>query len=165
MASGRSEGDEEPARGGDGGGHRVDISFRLPRDRTSVTLVRHLVSFTMDEIGVVADIRDAVNVAVSEACANVITHSGPGDAYDVTISFSQRCEIRVIDSGHGFDAASLSSQMAGHEAERGRGVALMHALMDDVTFTSEPETGTIVHLVKELEFEPEAPARRLLGST
>jgi hypothetical protein len=34
--------------------------------------------------------------------------------------------------------------------------------MDQVRFTSEPERGTVVHLVKVLEFSPDAPGRRLL---
>jgi serine/threonine-protein kinase RsbW len=52
--------------------------------------------------------------------------------------------------------------MAGTDAESGRGVALMHALMDQVRFTSEPEKGTIVHLVKRLEFDDDSPTRQLM---
>jgi len=36
------------------------------------------------------------------------------------------------------------------DSPRGRGVAIMRAVMDSVEFVSEPETGTIVHLVKTL---------------
>lgn len=35
-------------------------------------------------------------------------------------------------------------------AERGRGVALMRALVDSIDFDSDPESGTVVHLVKQL---------------
>jgi hypothetical protein len=33
--------------------------------------------------------------------------------------------------------------------------------MDHVSFRSEPEEGTIVHLVKTLQFDPEGAAARL----
>ena len=37
--------------------------------------------------------------------------------------------------------------------------AIMGAVMDHVEFRSEPEAGTVVHLVKELTFRPDAPLR------
>ena len=46
---------------------------------------------------------------------------------------------------------------------RGRGVAIMRAVMDQVDFRSEPEAGTIVHLVKDLELEPDGALARLIG--
>ena len=44
-----------------------------------------------------------------------------------------------------------------HAAERGRGVSLMRALVDNVRFESRPQAGTIVHLVKTLELEENSP--------
>jgi hypothetical protein len=38
----------------------------------------------------------------------------------------------------------------------------MHALVDHIELRSEPEAGTLVHLVKQLDFDPSAPAQRLL---
>ena len=38
----------------------------------------------------------------------------------------------------------------------------MRALVESVRFTAEPQVGAIVRLVKRLEFEPDAPARRLM---
>jgi anti-sigma regulatory factor (Ser/Thr protein kinase) len=150
--------DDERARG-----YRVALSLRLPRDRMSVPVVRHLSHQALDEVGVVGDVIDAIDLALSEACANVLDHAGPGDAYDVTVTIGpSRCEIRVIDIGRGFDYESLGVAMSSADAEQGRGLALMHALMDDVNLTSEPERGTIVHLVKRLQFDESSPARRLL---
>lgn len=37
----------------------------------------------------------------------------------------------------------------------------MHALVDQVRLESEPERGTVVHLVKRLRFDESAAARRL----
>jgi len=144
-------------------GFLISLTLRLPRDRLSVPVVRHLTHHALDEVGVLDGVADDVELALAEACANVLTHSGPGDVYDVSISIGpETCEIRVTDVGHGFDYASLSREMASGDAESGRGVALMHALMDQVRFTSEPEQGTIVHLVKRLEFDDNAPTRQLM---
>jgi anti-sigma regulatory factor (Ser/Thr protein kinase) len=144
-------------------GFHVALSLRLPRDRLSVPIVRHLIHDALDEVGVVADDASDVELALAEACGNVLTHSGPGDAYDVSVTIAPtQCDIRIIDIGHGFDFRSLSDQMSPSDAESGRGIALMKAVMDQVRFLSEPERGTIVHLVKRLRFDDSVPARRLM---
>jgi serine/threonine-protein kinase RsbW len=156
----------EPEQRNPGGpGFQVRIMMELPRDRMTVPVTRHLVRAAMNEIGVLTDDRDAVELAVTEACANVIDHSGPGDAYEVSVAIGpSACHIRVVDVGRGFDHTALDEpQMASGDAEHGRGVALMHALVDQVRFESEPEKGTVVHLVKQLAFRDDAPIRRLLG--
>lgn len=144
-------------------GFRIALSLRLPRDRLSVPLIRHLCRHAMQEVGVVDEHLGDVELALTEACTNVLDHAGPGDAYDVELSIRpDACDIRVIDIGHGFDAGSLGEAMAGPSAEEGRGISLMHALMDQVRLVSEPESGTIVHLVKRLAFDDSVPARRLM---
>ena len=145
-------------------GFRVTLTLQLPRDRLSVPVTRHLVRAALSEVGVVADDVAPVELALTEACANVTTHSGPGDAYDVAVTIDPvNCHIRIIDVGRGFDHHALSpAEMAGVDAEHGRGVALMHALVDQVRFESRPESGTVVHLVKRLSFDDRVPARRLM---
>lgn len=154
----------EPQHKQGGRGFQVSLSLQLPRDRLSVPVTRHLVRSAMKEVGVVTEDADAVELAVTEACANVIDHSGPGDAYDVMVSIgTAACHIRVVDVGRGFDHAALSvPSMAATDSEHGRGVALMHALVDQVRFESVPEQGTVVHLVKHLRFDDSATARRLM---
>ena len=147
-----------------GRGFQVTLTLQLPRDRLSVPVTRHLIRAAMNEVGVIGDDADAVELAVTEACANVIDHSGPGDAYDVAVTIGpSSCHIRVVDIGRGFDHKALSiPRMADHRAEHGRGVALMHALVDQVRFESRPEKGTVVHLVKLLRFDETSTARRLM---
>lgn len=144
-------------------GFLISLTLRLPRDRLSVPVVRHLTSHALDEVGVRPEEAGDVELALAEACANVLEHSGPGDVYDVSITIGPvQCEIRVTDVGHGFDYESLTGDMAHTDSESGRGIALMHALMDQVRFTSQPERGTIVHLVKNLAFDDSVPTRRLM---
>ena len=136
------------------------MSLQLPRERSSVPLTRHVIRSSMAELGVdPADAAD-VELVVSEACANVINHSGPGDAYEVSVAIAPvACHIRVVDIGRGFDHQTLCPpRMPENDAEHGRGIALMYALADQVSFDSEPERGTVVHLVKQLHFDSSAPA-------
>jgi serine/threonine-protein kinase RsbW len=145
-------------------GFRVTMSLQLPRDRLSVPVTRHLIGAAMVEVGVVVEQIDDVQLIISEACSNVIDHAGPGDDYEVTVTIDRSaCHIRVIDIGRGFDHKTFDTyEMANLDAEHGRGLALMHALVDQVSFESRPEQGTVVHLVKELEFDDKVPARRLM---
>jgi serine/threonine-protein kinase RsbW len=143
-------------------GVQVALSLRLPRDRVSVPVVRHLAEYALLEVGAVSSDAHDVELALAEACANVLTHAGPGDIYDVDVIIGPRnCVIRVVDVGAGFDAP-LAPSMPGAEAESGRGVGLMHAVMNEVRLTSEPDRGTVVQLVKSLRFHDDAPARQLM---
>lgn len=157
----------EPAKTEDGSattrGFRITLSLLLPRDRFSVPVARHLTRAALMEVGVVADDADEVELALSEACGNVVAHSGTGDRYEVAVTLGPvNAELRVVDQGRGFDHATLGQKMAGTDAERGRGLALMHALVDHVGLQSSPEVGTVVHLVKRLRFDDSVPARRIM---
>jgi anti-sigma regulatory factor (Ser/Thr protein kinase) len=76
-----------------------------------------------------------------------------------------RCAISIKNTGIGFDATALAGVMPDVDSPRGRGVAIMRAVMDSVEFGSEPETGTIVHLVKTLSVESGTALSRLRQPT
>jgi serine/threonine-protein kinase RsbW len=143
----------------------VNLMLCLPRDQLSIPVARHICRSALTEIGVQRDCASDIEVALTEACTNVLVHSGPTDKYEVHLSVDdETCSIRVIDGGHGFDAGALAGKPA-DSSESGRGVLLMRALVDRVLFTSRPEAGTIVHLEKDLSFVPGAPAERLRTAT
>jgi serine/threonine-protein kinase RsbW len=131
---------------------RMAMSIMLPRDELSVPVARHLAAGAMAELGVDQSCAADIQVALTEACTNVILHSGPGDAYEVAVDVDDTsCVIRVIDRGTGFDVGPRAAH-ADASAENGRGMGLMEALVDQVLFESRPEAGTVVHLEKALEF-------------
>ena len=142
----------------------IHFSLCLPRDEESVPVVRHICRDALRELGVGADCVGDVELAVTEACTNVLKHAaGTGDEYEVTVAVAEDdCVIRVIDSGIGFDHEAVDrEESAAAAAESGRGVFLMAALVDDLRFTSKPEVGTIVHLEKKLELTENSVIRRL----
>ena len=140
---------------------RVDVVLCLPRDDSTVPVLRHIASCALHELGVVPEGIDEMALALTEACANVVRHSGVDDEYEVRLSMEYAwCEISVVYTGHGFYSSSLAVAMTGSSEEKGRGMALMQALVDGVRFESRPEAGTIVHLVKEMPVLANGPLGR-----
>src|SRR5436305_14448601 len=131
----------------------INLSLTLPRDELSIPVVRHICKDALTKCGVERESVDAIELALSEACSNVMKHSDVSDEYEVHATIDgERCVIRVVDTGRGFDQDSLALDGADGTAEGGRGITLMRALIDDVHFESEPQAGTVVCLVKELDY-------------
>jgi anti-sigma regulatory factor (Ser/Thr protein kinase) len=70
--------------------------------------MRRVLGDTLRRLGVdEASISDLL-LAVTEACTNVLRHAGPGRRYEVIAEVGRnRCLVEVLDSGRGFDPASL----------------------------------------------------------
>lgn len=142
----------------------IHFSLCLPRDEESVPVVRHICRDALGELGVARDCVGDVELAVTEACTNVLKHAaGTGDEYEVTVAIVEDdCVIRVIDSGSGFDHEAVERDAAAEGgAESGRGVFLMAALVDNLKFTSKAEVGTVVHLEKKLQLDETSVILRL----
>ena len=139
----------------------INLGLLLPRDARTVPVARHICREALRELGVAEECTGDIEVALTEACTNVLDHAGPGDPYEVQVTLAEHdCVIRVLDTGQGFDHEAPRRHADG-AAERGRGIALMHALVDRVKFESRPEEGTIVHLEKELAYTDGSPVRAL----
>ncbi len=134
---------------------RLDLSVNLPRESVSVPVVRRLAAQALRAFGVRGEHIDDVELAITEACANVVHHATDTDTYEVQVAVAaDRCAITVFDHGGGFDGASVER---GHDDETGRGLQLMRALVDRVAFRNEPQEGTVVHMVKNLDYDDDHP--------
>lgn len=141
----------------------INMALLLPRDARTIPVARHICREALRELGVEAECVGDIEVALTEACTNVLEHSQAGDQYEVQVRLAEEdCVIRVVDQGRGFDASAVAPRPA-DISENGRGIALMHALVDRVKFESRPEEGTIVHLEKELEYVEGAPVKVISG--
>lgn len=145
----------------------ITLSLSVPRDEASVPVVRRLCKSALDDLGVDDTCVSDIELAVTEACTNVLKHAqGATGIYDVRVEFSVTdCTIRVIDSGAGFDASAEGRKQALVDAESGRGIHLIRALVDNVQFISRPEEGTIVYLAKRLVLRPHSILQRLADAT
>jgi serine/threonine-protein kinase RsbW len=149
----------------------MEISFDLvlPSDAFTIPATRHIMSSTMAKLGISQTCIDDVEIALTEACTNVLKHSGPqGAEYEVhTIISSSLATIEIRDRGSGFDRTSASiGEMLREDGSRegGRGLMLMRALVDEVDISPGPETGTVVTLTKRLDLEKDSLLARLSGT-
>jgi len=94
--------------------------------------------------------RDAVSIAVIEACTNAIQHGCCGDeAKSVTITYSvggDGLKVTVFDPGAGFNPVGLKCDIGNGAEQRGRGYAIIKALMDEVQY--DFKNGTSITMVK-----------------
>lgn len=140
----------------------IRFTLQLPRDALSVPVVRRVLNSSMTTLGVEEDCLEDIEIALTEACTNVLDHAADGDEYEVVAGVNdEACVIEVLDRGRGFDAERLGHLEAEPTAEEGRGIQLIRALVDKVHFRSRPETGTIVHLEKQLRYLAGSPVTRL----
>jgi serine/threonine-protein kinase RsbW len=140
----------------------IQVVMTLPREAVSVPLTRRMVAAALTAAGVTPDCLVEVEVALSEACTNVLNHAGKGEAYEVAINISnQQLTMDVLDFGAGFGHMHPGAPMPDPTAESGRGLALMRALTDQAIFDSVSGNGAAVHLMKRLHWLPDAPVTRL----
>ena len=138
------------------------LTLALPRDEYSVPVARGVLKNGMTLLGVTEEVVQAIELALTEACTNVLDHAAETDEYEVSAGIDgTMCVIEVIDRGAGFDGSVQGLADAEPGAEDGRGIQLMRALVDKVTFTSRPQVGTVVHLEKQLEWYEDAPIKKL----
>jgi serine/threonine-protein kinase RsbW len=136
----------------------------LPRDAASVPVSRQVLDSCLRTLGVAPDTRNDIALALSEACANVILHAGPGDEYEVQASARDgRCIIEVVNAGPVATVPPAGTPVA-PTAEHGRGMKIMDAVVDNLRLTSNGREGTIVHFEKALDWVPDAPGKNLLSS-
>ena len=140
----------------------IKFTLVLPRDELSVPVVRRVLRASMSTLGVADACVEDIEVALTEACTNVLDHAHGDDEYEIIAGLDgDQCVIDVVDTGRGFDAERLGQAEAAPSDEEGRGIQLIRALVDKVHFRSRPETGTIVHLEKALEFDKDSAIQRL----
>lgn len=102
-----------------------------------------------------------IQLAVDEACANVVDHAyegvDPGEI-EVSCCLEDRClTIRVRDWGKGFELASVEEpDLEAPLEERslgGLGLFLVRQMMDTVEFRSDPERGNELTMCKRLQID------------
>lgn len=100
-----------------------------------------------------------IALAAGEALANAVEHGNKDLGFiDVRCEFTdESLVIEIGDAGGGFDVAAVSGRSRDPSAARGFGISIMHAIMDEVRYSSR---GAVVRLVKRLRSRAEATADR-----
>ncbi len=132
------------------------VELEIPARAEFVALARLVVSAIAASDSTLADERiDDLKLAVSEACTNAIEAHG---AISTDERVLLRCsadggtvEVSIQDRGRGFDPAQLPDHPPVTDPdrlkfERGLGIPLIRALVDEVEFSSSDQ-GTAVRLL------------------
>ena|SRR5215213_55565 len=128
---------------------RMSVRLNLPREVDSVPAVRRLLRCALTMLHVDRQSGADLEIALTEACANVVTHAAGADKFEVRLDVAEdRCAIDVLDNGAGFDASALDDATPGATSERGRGLFLIRALSDNVRMHSTPRSGSLIHFEK-----------------
>jgi serine/threonine-protein kinase RsbW len=130
--------------------------LRIPSQTDNLEIIREFVAKIAGKYGFDDDDISKIELAVDEACANVIKHAYGNDQHkpiDIVIKADERkLTVIVTDKGKGFDPRSMKApDMKEYLAEMrvgGLGLYLMEALMDEVDFDIKPGKRNQVKLVK-----------------
>jgi serine/threonine-protein kinase RsbW len=127
----------------------------LSAEPRSVGIARDACTALLERLDVQTECIEMLKLAVAEACANVVEHAcDPTDLYEVRIDVvGGWCHVGVIDHGRGFDTRALTYEMPSAPSARGRGLAIMRRVVDDVVVSSLAGGGTRVLLSKQLVFD------------
>ena len=135
---------------------RMRLCLTLPRHADSVVVARHSLGRVLAELGVRADCRQEIELALSEACSNAVQHAADSEpVYKVTAEVDNgECVITVDDTGSG--DLPTETAMPAVTAASGRGLAIMRATMDGIHLRARPLGGLSVRLLKKLRWNPGA---------
>ncbi len=144
----------------------IKMVLYLPRDAASVPVSRQVLDGCLKTLGVAPDTRSDIALALSEACANVIQHAGPGDEYEVLARAGDgQCIIEVVNTGDGVAGGiGLNGDPVPATAEHGRGLKIIDAVVDNLRLTGSAGEGTTVHFEKKLEWLPGAAGQHLFSA-
>jgi serine/threonine-protein kinase RsbW len=126
---------------------RLTVRLDLPREAGSVPAVRRLLRSALAVLQVDRESGVDLELAVTEACANVVNHASGTETFEVLLEVAEdRCMIDVRDDGAGFDPTAVAPPTTG--TERGRGLFLIKALAENVRMHSAARRGSLVHFEK-----------------
>ncbi len=122
----------------------------------SLAGIRKFVSAAAEEAGFDDKEIYAVELAVDEACTNIIEHAyggeGNGEIICICNDINNGLEIILKDDGKQFDPAGVTPPDFSIELEklqpRGAGLFLIRNMMDDVDFKFSKDSGNELRMVK-----------------
>lgn len=123
-----------------------DIS--LPADLSRLLEARRFIVRAAADFGFEAAIAEQIKLAANEAVANAMEHGSPAPESEVAVRVEEEAGSLVIYVRDGGSFVPRT-QTEGAMPERGRGLAFMDLLMDEVDVRAG-EDGTEVRLVKRL---------------
>ena len=135
------------------------FTLQVPSSTENLALIREFVSSAAKQAGFNDKEIGRLELAVDEACANVIEHAYGHDANKEVIVRAKLDEnelsIDIEDTGKGFDPTTINQeeleQLISKRRTGGLGMRLMKTLMDEVRYEIEPGKKNALHMSKRLK--------------
>jgi anti-sigma regulatory factor (Ser/Thr protein kinase) len=135
--------------------------FRLdvPSSTENLAMIRDFVGKIAKQAGLSESDVTMLELAVDEACANVIEHAyGADETKEVVVRVrldNDAIEIQVVDTGKGFDPGSVEQndlkKLVEQRRSGGLGMRLMKLVMDEVEYQMKPGERNELRMIKRLK--------------
>jgi serine/threonine-protein kinase RsbW len=130
---------------------RVAMTMSLPRQPTSVTRARNVLTTLLSLTDATEESCAHLAILVTEACANAVTHGADGSAIDVAIAIDEhRCTIEVGNAGTNRHGSKITAELPDPLSVGGRGLPLIAALADSAAFVPTPHGHVLLRITKQL---------------
>ena len=139
----------------------VERSFQLhvPSSTENLSMIRDFVVGIGQRAGFSDSDVAKLELAVDEACANVIEHAyGSDSTHEVTVKArvdAESVQIDIVDTGSGFDPKQIEQvnleQLISQRKTGGLGMRLIQSLMDEVHYQIVPGEKNELRMVKRLK--------------
>ena len=135
------------------------FTLQVPSSTENLAMIRDFVNGIGTRAGLSASEVAKLELAVDEACANVIEHAyGPEVTKEVSVKATlddDTVQIDVVDTGTGFDPGQISQknldQLVAERKSGGLGMRLMKTLMDEVHYEVIPGQKNELRMIKRLK--------------
>lgn len=135
------------------------LTLTVPSATENLALIREFVANVGSQAGLGDDDVAKLELAVDEACANVIEHAhGQDSNKEVTVRATfdaATLRIEVVDEGEGFDPTVVPTtsveQMVHDRRTGGLGLRVMKSLMDEVSYEIVPGERNRLRLLKRIQ--------------
>ena len=130
--------------------------LKIPSQSDNLAIIRDVVAKVASRVGFDTDEASKIELAVDEACTNVIKHAYANNSnqmIEVSIKVDQKKLIIIVaDKGKGFNPDEIKLPDLNKSIKEGRkgglGLCLIKTLMDKVEFEIKPGSKTQVKMIK-----------------
>ncbi len=133
-----------------------NYELKIPSQSDNLAIIRDVVAKVASRIGFDTDEASKIELAVDEACTNVIKHAYANNSnqmIEVSIKVDQKKLIIIVaDKGKGFNPDKIKLPDLNESIKEGRkgglGLCLIKTLMDKVEFEIKPGSKNQVKMIK-----------------
>jgi len=130
--------------------------LKIPSQSDNLAIIRDVVAKVASRVGFDTDEASKIELAVDEACTNVIKHAYANNSnqmIEVSIKVDQKKLIIIVaDKGKGFNPDKIKLPDLNESIKEGRkgglGLCLIKTLMDKVEFEIKPGLKNQVKMIK-----------------